>query len=177
LQWVYVAMLAGSAAVRVISILSADTIDQSHARVFSLSCSGILHYYALCGCSRRYERAVRKERRNTSMQQTAVEVLPVVTQFLKNVLCRMHDLFGHTGPSSDTCVRKNTGKSLYNTVNCMPSGWGLVLVRKCVEFKNVLNVLGSIPAETQDGLLLKYVNRCLKSGTLFVKLRDLQQMD
>ena len=110
---VCVAMLVVSAS----DIDTVGTIDQLGARGFSLSCSGILHYYALRGSissnlwrgsSRRCERAVHKEGRRA--QQTAVQVPSVGTQFLKNILCQMYGIFGHTGPSSDTCVRKNTEK-------------------------------------------------------------------
>ena len=85
-----VAMFVGRAS----DIDTVDTIDQSGARVFSLSSNGILHYYAPRGCSRRLERAMRKEGRH--MQQTAVEVPSVATQFLKNILCQMYDMFRHS---------------------------------------------------------------------------------
>jgi hypothetical protein len=51
-----VAMLVGSAS----DIDTVGAIDQSEARVCSLSCSGILRYYALRGCRRLRELCVRK---------------------------------------------------------------------------------------------------------------------
>jgi len=66
-------LIASAVELRASDIDTGGTIDQAGARVFSLSCSGILHYYVLRGCSRRFERAVRTEGRH--VQQTAVEVL------------------------------------------------------------------------------------------------------
>jgi len=53
-------MLGASAS----DIDTVGAIDQSGARVFSLSCSRIANCYALRGCSRRCEKAVRKEGRS-----------------------------------------------------------------------------------------------------------------